>query len=152
MIEDDDAVDPISGRRLSDYHSCSGESILCLRPDWTQDDESHLDTPTLIERIWTRLNHAVAPNGHTCPFVTLEEWINIREWFRLRAPPDSPAKKLADEMRAGTAIFVSSLRTAPPSDEPPPPGAYPNDVIIKLKKEQSNGRRTRKPALHKKVT
>ena len=49
----------------------------------------------------------------------------------------SPSAKLAKEMREGTARFVSErdrLVSAPPSDEPPEPGVYPNDGHVKAKK------------------
>lgn len=62
-----------------------GEPLLCKAANFQQPDESHLPVPVLIENIWHRRSYAVAPHGHTTPFVTVEEMSAIRKWVQRHA-------------------------------------------------------------------
>jgi hypothetical protein len=71
---DTEEVDPLSGRKPSEHSVCEeGAPLLCYRAGWSHVDESHLEAAELLARIWRRPSYAVAPNGHTCPFVSLWE-------------------------------------------------------------------------------
>lgn len=83
----DDAIDPESGRRPSEFHVPPGEPLLRRYANWRPpEDTSKLSVGALVEVIWNRPRHAVAPNGDTCPFVTTEEWTKIAKHFGIKMP------------------------------------------------------------------
>lgn len=67
-------------RTMQETMAAPGEPLLCKAENFQQADEAHLPVPQLVESIWHRRSHAVAPHGHTTPFVSVEEWAAIRKW------------------------------------------------------------------------
>jgi hypothetical protein len=65
-----------------------------LDPKWKPaNDCEDLTVPEMIAHIYKkRPGLAVAPNGHTCPFLSVEEWTRIYEWScEVTAPPGASA-------------------------------------------------------------
>lgn len=67
-------------RTMEETMAADGEPLLRKSDAFSQPDESTLPVPLLVENIWHRMCHAVAPNGLTTPYVTMEEWSAIRKW------------------------------------------------------------------------
>lgn len=69
-------------RTLLETLAVPGECILRKSATWAPaNDTDGMGPPEMILHIYkTRKSHAVAPNGHTCPFLTVEEWGRIADW------------------------------------------------------------------------
>lgn len=72
-------------RTMAETMADAGEPLLCKAENFQQPDESTLPVPVLVEKIWHRRSYAVAPHGHTTPFVTVEEMSAIRKWVQRKA-------------------------------------------------------------------
>jgi hypothetical protein len=58
------------------------ENNCFLDPNWTpQNDCIQMPVPDMIKHVYkNRKSEAVAPNGNTTPFLTIEEWTRIYKW------------------------------------------------------------------------
>lgn len=73
-------------RTFDETHAEPGEPLLRRSAWWSPEDDCRdLSVPDMVRRIYHRKSMAVAPNGHTCPFLTLEEWCRIYDWFKYGA-------------------------------------------------------------------
>lgn len=68
-------------REQHEFSAAAGECLLRRHPTWEPLDLSYMSAADLVKNIWTRPGDAVAPNGHTTPFVTHEEWKKIFTFF-----------------------------------------------------------------------
>lgn len=60
-----------------------GECLLHRHPTWQpENDCTGMTVPQMIMHIYKNRNSlAVAPNGHTCPFITIEEFGRIADFI-----------------------------------------------------------------------
>lgn len=72
-------------RNMQEHMAEPGQPLLCKAENFQQPDEHHLPVPVLVEKIMQRKSYAVAPHGHTTPFLTVEEWGAINDWVKRHA-------------------------------------------------------------------
>jgi hypothetical protein len=73
-----------SYRTYREFSAGPGDVLLRKHPEWSPpNDCEKMTVPEMIAHIFRhRKGHAVAPNGHTTPFLTTEEWVRIANWAR----------------------------------------------------------------------
>lgn len=73
-----------SYRTYAEFCAGEGDTLLRKHADWTPpDDCEDMTVPEMLVHIYQhRRGHAVAPNGHTCPFLSVEEWSRIADWAK----------------------------------------------------------------------
>lgn len=83
-VDDSDKLLGGSCRTSAEFSAKEGETTLRMHECWSPpDDCEHMNVPEMLLHIYKhRRGHAVAPNGHTCPFLSLEEWDRIADWAR----------------------------------------------------------------------
>ena len=71
-------------RTIREFRAEVGESLLRKSATWRPaEDTAEMSVPEMILHVYrNRKSEAVAPNGHTCPFLTVEEWSRIADWAR----------------------------------------------------------------------
>lgn len=71
-------------RTMAEYRADVGESLLRKSATWKPADDCADKTvlEMLVHIFKTRQSYAVAPNGHTCPFITVEEWSRIADFAK----------------------------------------------------------------------
>jgi hypothetical protein len=76
------------GRTFAEFHAQNGEPLLRKDDSWSPaNDCGDMTVQQMIARIYSkRQGHAVAPNGHTCPFMTVEEWSRLADWAKTAIP------------------------------------------------------------------
>lgn len=83
---EDDPNELLDGsyRTLAEFSAGEGDTLLRKHGDWTPpNDCESMSVPEMLLHIYkNRRGHAVAPNGHTCPFLSVEEWSRIADWVR----------------------------------------------------------------------
>lgn len=69
-------------RTVDETMAVPGKVLLRKSAWWVPEDDCRsMPVPEMIRHIYSRRkSSAVAPNGHTCPFLTLEEWSRINDW------------------------------------------------------------------------
>jgi hypothetical protein len=82
-------------RSIAEYHAGVGESLLRKSANWKpENDCEEMTVPEMLLHIYkNRKSDAVAPNGHTCPFLTLEEWKRIEKLARRLKTADDLTRK-----------------------------------------------------------
>lgn len=71
-------------RTFAEFSAPEGQPLLCRHSEWVPpDDCANMTVPQMLVHIYKhRKGHAVAPNGHTCPFLSVEEWTRIADWAK----------------------------------------------------------------------
>jgi hypothetical protein len=69
-------------RTLEESMAQPGECLLKRSRTWEPSaDTDNMTVPEMLVHIYkNRRSYAVAPNGNTCPFLTVEEWSKIADW------------------------------------------------------------------------
>lgn len=71
-------------RSISDLWAQPGEQLLRKSATWEpENDTDGMTVPEMVLHIYSnRKSKAVAPNGHTCPFITTEEHTRLAKFMR----------------------------------------------------------------------
>lgn len=97
------------GSYRTKFENCAdvGESLLRKSATWKPaEDTDGMTAPQMIQHIYkNRLGHAVAPNGHTTPFLTVEEWTRIAEWAATSAEIATALKIAVGHIEHMAAFF-----------------------------------------------
>lgn len=82
--DDPDELLDGSYRTFAEFSAGEGDVLLRKHGEWKPpNDCGSMTVPEMLLHIYTnRRGHAVAPNGSTCPFLSVEEWSRIADWVK----------------------------------------------------------------------
>ncbi len=92
-VDPDELIDG-AYRTFAEFSAAEGETILRKHDAWKPpNDCESMTVPEMLLHIYRhRPGHAVAPNGHTTPFLSNEEWTRIAKWVQSRMKETGDAR------------------------------------------------------------